>query len=109
MGLHTGSQQRFVYPNGDEVSLPWPSSSQWEGSLRPGGTEGTDLCLAENRTPDNLVPIHAETLVDLERAGTIPLLRAAPAMKTRHIFGPVSPGASDAPWAWTSFRTRLHL
>ncbi|HNQ84655.1 MAG TPA: NUDIX domain-containing protein [Deltaproteobacteria bacterium] len=70
MGLYTGPQQRFAYPNGDEVQCFAVAFivSQWEGSPRPDGTEGTDLCFwPRTGLPDNLVPIHAETLADLER------------------------------------------
>lgn len=70
MGLYTGLQQRFAYPNGDEVQCFAVAFivSRWEGSPRPDGTEGTQVRFwPRTGLPDNLVPIHTETLADLER------------------------------------------
>ncbi len=70
LGLYTGPKQRFAYPNGDEVQCFAVACivRQWEGSPRADGVEGTELRFwPRAELPDNLVPIHAETLADLER------------------------------------------
>lgn len=70
MALYTGPQQRFSYPNGDEVQCFAVAFivRQWEGSPRPDGTEGMQVRFwPRTELPENLVPVHAETLADLER------------------------------------------
>lgn len=70
MALYSGLQQRFAYPNGDEVQCFAVAFiiRQWEGRPRPDGNEGTELRFwSRTRLPGNLVPVHAETLSDLER------------------------------------------
>jgi ADP-ribose pyrophosphatase YjhB (NUDIX family) len=70
MGLYTGPQQRFAYPNGDEVQCFAVAFivSRWEGSPRPDGAEGTHVRFwPRDSLPENLVSIHAQTLADLER------------------------------------------
>jgi len=70
MALYSGPQQRFVYAGGDEVQCFAVAFivRQWEGKPCPDGIEGTEIRFwPRTRLPDNLVPVHAETLSDLER------------------------------------------
>jgi mutator protein MutT len=70
MALYSGLQQRFAYPNGDEVQCFAVAFivRQWEGIPHPDGNEGAELRFwPRTQLPGNLVPVHAETLSDLER------------------------------------------
>ncbi len=70
MALYTGPQQRFSYPNGDEVQCFAVAFivRQWEGTPRADGVEGTELRFwPRSALPDNLVPVHSQTLADLQR------------------------------------------
>jgi 8-oxo-dGTP pyrophosphatase MutT (NUDIX family) len=70
MALYSGPQQRFTYPNGDEVQCFALAFivRDWEGIPCPDGIEGTQIRFwPRNRLPVDLVPVHVETLADLER------------------------------------------
>ncbi len=70
MALYSGPEQRFAYPNGDEVQCFAVAFivSQWEGVPRADGIEGTQVRFwPRDRLPGNLAPVHVETLADLER------------------------------------------
>jgi ADP-ribose pyrophosphatase YjhB (NUDIX family) len=70
MALYSGPEQRFAYPNGDEVQCFAVAFivSQREGVPRADGIEGTQVRFwPRDRLPGNLAPVHVETLADLER------------------------------------------
>ena len=70
MALYSGLHQRFTYPNGDEVQCFAVAFivREWEGRPCPDGKEGTQVRFwPRTRLPGNLVPVHIETLADLER------------------------------------------
>ncbi len=67
MGLYSGPEQRFAYPNGDEIqcfSLAFVVR-KWEGQPRADGIEGSEVrFFSLANLPTNLVPIHEQTLKD---------------------------------------------
>ncbi len=70
MALYSGSEQRFAYPNGDEVQCFAVAFivRRWEGVPHADGIEGTQVRFwPRDRLPGNLAPVHVETLADLER------------------------------------------
>jgi len=70
MALYSGPQQRFTYPNGDEVQCFAVAFivREWKGVVRPDGVEGTQARFwPRTGLPGNLLPVHVETLADLER------------------------------------------
>lgn len=70
MALYSGLQQRFTYPDGDEVQCFAVAFivRLWKGKPCPDGNEGTQVSFwPRTRLPHNLVPVHEETLADLER------------------------------------------
>jgi mutator protein MutT len=70
MGLYSGPSQRFTYPNGDEVqcfSIAFVVR-QWTGEPQADGVEGSQVrFFPSSQLPDDLVPIHKQTLYDYER------------------------------------------
>ncbi len=70
MALYSGPEQKFAYPNGDEVQCFAVAFivRQWKGVPRADGIEGTQVRFwPRDRLPGDLAPIHVETLADLER------------------------------------------
>lgn len=70
MALYSGPQQRFAYPNGDEVQCFAVAFivRRYTGQPRPDGAEGTELRFwPREAPPKGLVPVHAATLQDLVR------------------------------------------
>jgi len=70
MALYSGPGQRFTYPNGDEIqcfSLAF-IVRQWEGDPQADGVEGSEVrFFSLLQLPEDLVPIHKQTLCDYER------------------------------------------
>jgi 8-oxo-dGTP pyrophosphatase MutT (NUDIX family) len=67
LGLYCGPDQRFSYPNGDEVQCFALACivRQWEGQPRPDGVEGTELrFFPPDQPPRKLIPTHHPTLQD---------------------------------------------
>ena len=69
MALYSGPNQRFRYPNGDEVqgfSVAF-IVRKWQGQPRADGVEGYEVRFFPlTQLPDNLVPIHQHTIQDYE-------------------------------------------
>jgi ADP-ribose pyrophosphatase YjhB (NUDIX family) len=69
MTLYSGPNQRFRYPNGDEVqgfSVAF-IVRKWQGQPRADGVEGSEVRFFPlTQLPDNLVPIHQHTIQDYE-------------------------------------------
>lgn len=67
MALYSGPEERFRYPNGDEVQ-PFAIAfivREWTGVPRADGDEGSELRFWPlDLLPQDLVPIHARTLAD---------------------------------------------
>jgi ADP-ribose pyrophosphatase YjhB (NUDIX family) len=91
MALYSGAEQRFRYPNGDEIQ-PFAIAfiiREWNGTPRADGIEGSELRFWPlDQLPQDLVPIHARTLGDYRNykghflfdsssaiSGTLPLTR----------------------------------
>lgn len=67
MGLSCGPTQKFSYPNGDEIQCFALNFivRQWSGVPTADGKEGSHLQFFPlSKIPDDLVPIHRETLRD---------------------------------------------
>jgi ADP-ribose pyrophosphatase YjhB (NUDIX family) len=70
MALYSGPDQRFTYPNGDEVQCFTLAVivRRWEGQPRPDGAEGTEVRFFPlSQLPADLVPIHRLTLDDYKQ------------------------------------------
>ena len=67
MALYSGPDQRFSYPNGDEVQ-PFAIAfiiRKWKGEPQADGKEGLELRFwPMDALPCGIVPIHARTLED---------------------------------------------
>ena len=67
MALYSGPDQRFSYPNGDQVQ-PFAIAfiiREWTGVPKADGDEGSELRFWPlDLLPRDLVPIHARTLAD---------------------------------------------
>ena len=70
MALYSGPGQRFRYPNGDEIqcfSVAFIVRA-WQGQPRPDGVEGSQVRFFPlSQLPDNLVPIHRQTIEDYKK------------------------------------------
>ena len=67
MALYSGLNQRFTYPNGDEIQCFSVAFivREWTGVPRADGVEGSEVRFWPlDGLPDDLVPIHARTLND---------------------------------------------
>ncbi|MBN2446449.1 MAG: NUDIX domain-containing protein [Phycisphaerae bacterium] len=67
MGVYTGPEQQFAYPNGDVVQCFAIAFivRRWEGQPRADGVEGHEVrFFPPDRMPDNVVSIHHQTLSD---------------------------------------------
>jgi ADP-ribose pyrophosphatase YjhB (NUDIX family) len=67
MALYSGPDQRFTYPNGDEVQCFTLAVivRRWEGQPRPDGAEGSEVrFFPRSQLPADLVSIHRRTLDD---------------------------------------------
>ena len=70
MGLYSGPKQRFDYPNGDQVQCFAIAFIvlKWQGRARADGEEGAELRFFPlSRLPDDLVPVHRQTIADYMR------------------------------------------
>lgn len=70
MALHSGPEQFFVYPNGDEVQCFSVSFviREWRGRPEADGVEGSEVRFWPlDGLPENLVEIHARILDDFSR------------------------------------------
>jgi len=70
MALYCGPNQKFSYPNGDEIQCFAIAFrvTKWSGSPRADGTEGLALrFFSMSALPENLVPIHVRTLLDFRQ------------------------------------------
>jgi 8-oxo-dGTP pyrophosphatase MutT (NUDIX family) len=70
MALYSGPSQRFRYPNGDEIQNFCVAFvvRDWVGLCKPDGVEGSEVRFWPiDALPDNLVPIHAQTVDDFKR------------------------------------------
>lgn len=70
MALYSGPEQRFKYPNGDEVQAFAVTFiiREWSGVPRADGEEGSELRFyALDKLPDNLVEIHIPVFADFKR------------------------------------------
>jgi ADP-ribose pyrophosphatase YjhB (NUDIX family) len=70
MALYSGPEERFRYPNGDEIQ-PFAVAfiiREWQGSPKADGNEGSELRFWPlDQLPQDLVSIHADTLSDYRR------------------------------------------
>lgn len=67
MALYCGPDQKFAYPNGDKVQIFAVAFivQEWEGQPCADGIEGSKVrFFALPNLPDNLVPIHRQTIKD---------------------------------------------
>lgn len=67
MALYCGPDQKFAYPNGDKVQIFAVAFivQKWEGQPRADGIEGSKVrFFAKSNLPENLVPIHRQTIKD---------------------------------------------
>lgn len=70
MGLYSGPNHRFAYPNGDRVQCFALAFliRKWEGSPRADGREGSAVQFFPlSRLPEDLVPLHHPTIDDYSR------------------------------------------
>jgi ADP-ribose pyrophosphatase YjhB (NUDIX family) len=70
MGLYSGPDQRFVYPNGDEVQSFAVAFlvRAWSGTPAADGVEGTEVRFWPlTALPADLIEMHERTLRDLGR------------------------------------------
>ena len=78
MGVYSGSTQKFVYLNGDEIqcfSLAFVVR-KWQGEPKADGIEGAELRFFPlSQLPDELVPIHTATIEDYKSYQGMFLLR----------------------------------
>lgn len=69
MGLYTGMRQQFAYPNGDQVQCFAVAFvvDRWTGTPVADGQEGAEVCFFSlMEIPENVVPIHRQTIKDFE-------------------------------------------
>jgi ADP-ribose pyrophosphatase YjhB (NUDIX family) len=67
MGVYCGPNQKFVYPNGDQVQCFAIAFivKKWEGHPQADHVEGSEMrFFPSSQLPENLVPIHRETIKD---------------------------------------------
>ncbi|MEN6321114.1 MAG: NUDIX domain-containing protein [Syntrophaceae bacterium] len=70
MGLYCGPGQKFIYPNGDQVQCFAIAFivRKWHGSPCADGKEGVAVrFFSQLELPDNVVPVHRQTLEDYLR------------------------------------------
>jgi ADP-ribose pyrophosphatase YjhB (NUDIX family) len=70
MGLYCGPNQKFTYPNGDKVQCFAIAFivKKWEGRPRADQVEGSEMrFFPMSHLPENLVPIHRQTVEDYVR------------------------------------------
>ncbi len=70
MALYSGPTQKFAYPNGDEVQCFALAFivKKWEGHPRADGLEGDEVrFFPASQIPDDLVPVHRQTVEDYSR------------------------------------------
>ena len=70
MALYSGPSQRFSYPNGDAVQCFAIAFivRRWEGQPCADGVEGSELRFFPlSELPEDLVPVHRQTLEDYGR------------------------------------------
>lgn len=69
MGLYCGPRQKFSYPGGDMVQCFAIAFivRKWKGQPNADGVEGSDVCFFPiSDLPENIVPIHIQTLEDFK-------------------------------------------
>jgi len=69
MALYSGSNQRFTYPNGDEIQCFSVAFivRQWKGQPQPDGVEGSRVSFFPlSELPEDIVAIHKQTIYDYE-------------------------------------------
>lgn len=67
MALYSGPDQRFSYPNGDEIQCFAIAFivRRWEGQPRADGVEGSEVRFFPlSELPEDLAPVHRQTLKD---------------------------------------------
>jgi ADP-ribose pyrophosphatase YjhB (NUDIX family) len=67
MGLYCGPNQKFAYPNGEQVQCFAIAFivKQWTGHPRADQVEGSDMRFFPHlQLPENLVPTHRQTIMD---------------------------------------------
>jgi len=72
MALYSGPAQRLAYPNGDEIQCFSVAFivRRWRGRPRADGVEGSEVRFFPlSKLPDDLVPIHKQTLEDYSKHG----------------------------------------
>ncbi len=65
--LYSGPNQKFAYPNGDQVQCFAISFivRKWEGKPKADGQEGSEVrFFSLSKLPDNFVPVHRQTIQD---------------------------------------------
>ena len=70
MALYSGPTQRFTYPNGDEIQCFSVAFivRDWTGTPKADGVEGSEVRFwSLNDLPQDLVTIHARTLIDFKQ------------------------------------------
>ena len=70
MALYSGPSQRFTYPNGDEIQCFSAAFivRQWTGEPQADGVEGSQVRFFPlSQLPEDLVPIHEQTLCDYDK------------------------------------------
>ena len=70
MGLYCGPSQKFIYANGDEVQCFAVAFivRKWRGALHADGKEGAAVrFFPGSALPENIVPVHRQTLADYLR------------------------------------------
>ncbi|MCP3967498.1 MAG: NUDIX domain-containing protein [Lentisphaerae bacterium] len=70
IALYSGSSQRLMYPNGDEIQGFAVSFliRNWRGKPCPDGVEGSELRFwSLQELPLNLLPMHKHTLYDFKK------------------------------------------
>ncbi|MCU0614695.1 MAG: NUDIX domain-containing protein [Desulfobacterales bacterium] len=67
MGVYCGPNQKFAYPNGDQVQCFAVAFivRKWEGRPQADHVEGSEMhFFSLSQLPKNLVPIHRQTIED---------------------------------------------
>jgi mutator protein MutT len=70
MGVYCGPNQKFAYPNGDQVQCFAIAFivKKWEGNPQADHVEGSEVnFFALSCLPENLFPVHRQTLIDYTR------------------------------------------
>jgi mutator protein MutT len=70
MGIYCGPNQKFAYPNGDKVQCFAIAFivKQWAGHPQADHAEGSEVRFFPlSQLPENLAPIHYQTLIDYAR------------------------------------------